>query len=224
MSKVADRVRETTTTTGTGTLSLAGAVLGRRTFVAGIGSGNPCYFVIEDPVTGDFEVNTGVVTAGVPDTLSRNTPLVSSNGGALVNFGAGIKNVWCDAPAAILQPAELIAPNQSANYNGGAAYTLFTPPVSGLYRVTVFSIVTTVDGVSSTLPSNTVGWTDPTSNVAQSWLATVTQAGNTTTTWIENTAIIHAKAGSPITLTQASYASNTPNTMVFTLAATVELI
>jgi len=87
-----DRVHETTTTTGTGTLNLAGAATGAQTFVAGVGNANTCYYVIYDGASA-WETGIGTVTDGSPDTLSRDTVLASSNGDALVNFGAGTKDV-----------------------------------------------------------------------------------------------------------------------------------
>lgn len=105
----ADRVRETSTTTGTGTLNLAGAVTGYRTFVAGVGTGNTCYYCIEavdsDGVpSGDWEVGLGTVTDAGTDTLSRTTILASSNAGAAVNLAAGTKNVFQVFPAAMASP------------------------------------------------------------------------------------------------------------------------
>lgn len=97
--KLADRVQETTTTSGTGPISLGGAVLGYQTFVAGIGSGNSCYYTISDVIAGAWEVGIGTVTAGTPNTLARTTVLSSSNSGALVNFAGNTSLVWCDYPA-----------------------------------------------------------------------------------------------------------------------------
>jgi hypothetical protein len=97
--QIADRVKETTTTTGTGTLNLGGAVSQFQTFVAGIGNGNETYYSIEDPTGTDWEVGIGTVTSGAPDTLSRDTVISSSNGGSLVNFGAGEKVVFSTQPA-----------------------------------------------------------------------------------------------------------------------------
>ena len=96
---VADRVKETTTTTGTGTLSLAGVVAGFQSFVAGVGTTNTTYYAITDSATGDWEVGIGTVTSGSPNTLSRDTVLESSNSDNLVNFGAGQKLVICTQPA-----------------------------------------------------------------------------------------------------------------------------
>ena len=97
--QIADRVKETTTTTGTGTFNLGGAVSQFQTFVAGIGNGNETYYSIEDPTGTDWEVGIGTVTSGAPDTLSRDTVISSSNGGSLVNFGAGEKVVFSTQPA-----------------------------------------------------------------------------------------------------------------------------
>lgn len=94
---VKDRVQEITTTVGTGTLTLGGAVLGFQSFAA-IGNGNTTYYAISDPVTGDWEVGIGTYTAS-GTTLSRTTVFESSNSGSLVNFAAGTKNVFCTYPA-----------------------------------------------------------------------------------------------------------------------------
>lgn len=95
-----DRVKETTTTTGTGTLDLGGAQTGFETFVAGIGNTNTTYYCITLAGSNDFEVGLGTVTDATPDTLSRDTILSSSNSDAAVNFGAGTKTVFCTLPAA----------------------------------------------------------------------------------------------------------------------------
>ncbi len=93
---VADRVFETTTTTGTGTLSLAGVQPGYQGFVAGIGDGNTTYYAISDGV--DYEIGLGTVTDASTDTLSRDTIFSSSNGDAKVNWGTGSKDVFTGAP------------------------------------------------------------------------------------------------------------------------------
>ena len=91
------RVKETSTTTGTGTYSLAGTSTGFQTFVAGIGNGNQCYYVAEDGTNWEFGV--GTVTDATPDTLARTTILASTNGGAAVNWGGGTRNIFCTFPA-----------------------------------------------------------------------------------------------------------------------------
>ena len=95
-----DRVKETTTTTGTGTVNLAGASTGFQTFVAGIGTTNTTYYCITlQSGSTEYEVGIGTVTDASPDTLSRDTVLESSNGDAKVDFSAGTKDVFCTYPA-----------------------------------------------------------------------------------------------------------------------------
>ena len=92
---VKDRVKETSSTTGTGTLTLDGPVVGFQSFAA-IGNGNETYYVITDDV--EWEVGIGTYTAA-GTLLSRDTVIDSSNAGALVNFGPGGKQVFCSYPA-----------------------------------------------------------------------------------------------------------------------------
>jgi hypothetical protein len=92
-----DRVRETSTTTGTGTITLLGATMGYQAFSA-IGNGNTTYYTIYDSASGDWEVGIGTYTL-VGTTLSRTTVLSSSNAGALVPFGVGTKDVFVTYPA-----------------------------------------------------------------------------------------------------------------------------
>ena len=94
-----DRVKETTTTTGTGTVNLAGAETGFETFVAGIGNSNTCYYAIVHQSAAEFEVGLGTVTDASPDTLARTTVISSSNSDSAVNFSAGTKDVFCTMPA-----------------------------------------------------------------------------------------------------------------------------
>jgi hypothetical protein len=92
---VKDRVQETSTTTGTGTFTLAGAVTGFQAFSV-IGDGNTTYYAIVGGA--EFEVGLGTYTSS-GTTLSRDTILESSNGGTAVNFSAGTKNVFVTYPA-----------------------------------------------------------------------------------------------------------------------------
>ena len=93
---VNDRVKETTTTTGTGTVTLGGAVSGFDTFAAGIGNSNTTYYCIQ--LGAEFEVGLGTL-AGDSSTLARTTVISSSNSDNAVNFSAGAKNVFCTLPA-----------------------------------------------------------------------------------------------------------------------------
>ena len=94
-----NRVKETSTTTGTGTLNLAGAVSGFVTFVAGIGNTNTTYYAIHEQGTANFEIGIGTVTDATPDTLARTTVLNNSLGTtAKINF-SGTLDVFCTMPA-----------------------------------------------------------------------------------------------------------------------------
>ena len=92
---VKDRVKETTTTTGTGTYTLAGASTGFQSFSV-IGNGNTTYYAVTDNV--NWEVGIGTYTSS-GTTLSRDSVLASSNGGNAVNWGAGTKDIFVTYPA-----------------------------------------------------------------------------------------------------------------------------
>jgi len=94
-----DRVKETSTTTGTGTFDLDGAVTGFETFVAGIASTNTTYYAIFHQGEDEWEVGLGTVTDATPDTLARTTVITSSNSDSAVTFTAGTKDVFCTLPA-----------------------------------------------------------------------------------------------------------------------------
>ena len=98
-----DRVKETSTTQGTGTLNLAGASTGFVTFVAGIGNSNTTYYAIHEQGSNLFEVGIGTVTDATPDTLARDTVLNNSSGNtSKINFNSGgssTLDVFCTMPA-----------------------------------------------------------------------------------------------------------------------------
>ena len=95
---VKDRVKETTTTTGTGTITLAGAVDGFQSFSAALADGDTTYYAISETSTGEWEVGLGTFTA-TGTTLARTTVIASSNAGSAVNFSAGTKDVFVVYPA-----------------------------------------------------------------------------------------------------------------------------
>ena len=94
-----DRVKETSTTTGTGTIDLDGAVTGFEGFVAGIATTNTTYYCIAHTTADEWEVGLGTVTDAGTDTLSRDTVISSSNSDGKVVFTAGTKDVFCTEPA-----------------------------------------------------------------------------------------------------------------------------
>ena len=96
--KLNDRVKESSSTTGTGTFTLGGAVTGFETFAAGIGASNTTYYCIFESGTNNFEVGFGTLN-GAASTLARTNIISSSNSDAAVNF-AGATEVFCTVPGA----------------------------------------------------------------------------------------------------------------------------
>lgn len=116
---VKDRVRENSTTTGTGSLTLSGAVTGFQTFSTAIGNGNTTYYAI---VSGsEWEVGLGTVSAGA---LSRDTVLSSSTG-SKVSFSAGTKDVFCTYPSnkSVYRNGSDVAVLTSTDITTGLGYT-----------------------------------------------------------------------------------------------------
>ena len=93
---LSDRVKETSTTSGYGSVTLNGPFGGFQSFSNGIGNNNTTYYAIENETR--WEVGIGTYTSS-GTTLARTTVLSSSNSGSLVNFGAGTKNVFVTMPA-----------------------------------------------------------------------------------------------------------------------------
>jgi hypothetical protein len=93
-----DRVKETTTTTGTGAITLAGAVSSFETFAAGVGNSNTTYYAIVHQTANEFEVGLGTLN-GDSSTITRTTVISSSNSDSAVNFSSGTKDVFCTFPA-----------------------------------------------------------------------------------------------------------------------------
>ena len=96
-----DRVKETTTTTGTGAVAFGGAVTGFETFAAGVGNSNTTYYAIVHQTANEFEVGLGTLDGDSSD-LTRTTVISSSNSDSAVDFAAGTKDVFCTIPASKL--------------------------------------------------------------------------------------------------------------------------
>jgi len=97
---LADLIRETTTTTGTGDLTLGGATTGNRAFSAVCANGDTVPYAIGDP--GDAQREVGLGTWHTGNTLTRTSIFASSNGGAAVNLSAGSKPVYLTLPAEVV--------------------------------------------------------------------------------------------------------------------------
>lgn len=139
---VKDRVRETTTSTGTGTITLAGPYSGFQAF-SSIGNGNNTYYAISDPNTGDWEVGIGTYTSS-GNTLSRDTVLSSTNSNTLVNFAAGTKDVICTQPAE--RAVYVVGSNVVATNSATVPNTLLANS-----SLTVGSTTISLGGTSTTL-------------------------------------------------------------------------
>ena len=153
---VKDRVKETTTTTGTGTITLAGAVDGFQSFAA-IGNGNITYYAITND--NNYEVGLGTYTAS-GTTLSRDTVLESSNSGSKISLSGGESEVFCTYPAekAVIQDNDNtgIAPQIGATngifVNNQVVGTSYTLPTG--YNAISASPVSLDTGVTVTVPAS----------------------------------------------------------------------
>lgn len=159
---VADRVKETTTTAGTGTVTLLGASTGYQSFAA-IGNGNETYYTIAGQTSNEWEVGIGTYTSS-GTTLSRTTVLASSNSGSLVNFSAGTKDVFVTYPAgrSVYDDLELTAAAAQLQATNGIVVNSAT--VTANYTIPSGSNamsagpVTVNSGVTVTISSGSV-WT-----------------------------------------------------------------
>jgi len=93
-----DRVKETTTTTGTGAVTLGGTSTGFQTFAAGIGNSNTCYYAIVHQTANEWETGLGTLN-GDSSTLTRTAVYESTNSDSAEDFAAGTKDVFCTLPA-----------------------------------------------------------------------------------------------------------------------------
>lgn len=147
---VKDRVKVTSTTTGTGTFTLGAAAVGGFQDFSVIGDGNTTYYTITDSTASAFEVGIGVYTAS-GTTLSRDTVLDSSNAGALVNFAAGTKDVF------VAYPAERAVVG-GMGYVENAATVTSSSTINAGHNAISGGPVTIDSGVTVTVPAGSV-WT-----------------------------------------------------------------
>ena len=116
---VADRVKETTTTTGTGAITLAGAETNFVTFSSALSNGDTTYYAIIDDTNNAFEVGLGTFSSG-GNSITRTTVLASSNSGSAVNLSAGTKEVFVNYPAG---KAVFLDASGDANFAGAVNVT-----------------------------------------------------------------------------------------------------
>ena len=147
-----DRVKETSTSTGTGTFDLDGAATGFETFVAGIADGNTTYYAIFLQGSNEWEVGLGTVTDATPDTLARTTVITSSNSDSAVDFSAGTKDVFCTLPA-----SKAIYLDASGDQVGGFTSLAAdsSPQLGGELDVVTYDIVSTSNRDIDIIPNGT---------------------------------------------------------------------
>ena len=146
-----NRVRELTSTTGTGAVTLGGAVGGFQTFAAGIGNSNTTYYAISINSESEWEVGLGTLN-GDSSTLTRTTVLESSNSDSAVDFSAGTKEVFCTLPS-----EKAVYLDASDNQVGGFASLVAdtTPQLGGNLDVNGQDIVSTSNADIDIIPNGT---------------------------------------------------------------------
>jgi hypothetical protein len=151
---VADRVRESSTTAGTGSIALAGAVIGYQTFDAVMDTGDTTYYTFADQGGSNWEVGLGTFTA--PSTLARTTIFSSSNGGSIVTFPAGTKDVFISPPASGVVTTEAIQTISNKRINPrivsvtSAGTITPTGDTADQYNVTALATAATIAAPSGT--------------------------------------------------------------------------
>jgi len=146
-----NRVRETTSTTGTGAVTLGGAVGGFQTFAAGIGYSNTTYYAISINTANEWEVGLGTLN-GDSSTLTRTTVLESSNSDSAVDFSAGSKEVFCTLPS-----EKAVYLDASDDQVGGFTSLADdgSPQLGANLDVVTFDIVSTSDRDIDIIPNGT---------------------------------------------------------------------
>ena len=169
---VKDRVQETSTTSGTGTLTLAGAVAGFQTFSSAIGNGNTTFYTIYDNIAQIWEVGIGTVGAG---TLSRDIVLSNYLGTtAKITLVGNAASVFCTYPA-----------EQSVNLDASGNVSPLGTIASGIWNGTTVGVAYGGTGVTASSGANSVVLRDANSNITINRLSqgtqTITASGGTTT-------------------------------------------
>lgn len=118
---IKDRVKETTTTTGTGAIALGGAATNFVTFSSVLSNADTTYYAIVDTSNSAFEVGLGTY-ASSGNTLTRTTVLASSNSGSAVNLQAGTKSIFCAFPAdkAVVEDADGVVSIENLQFDTNA--------------------------------------------------------------------------------------------------------
>ncbi len=174
-----DRVKETTTSTGTGTINLAGAATGFEGFASAVGDGNTCYYAILDANGSAWEVGIGTVTDAATDTLSRDTILESSNSDNAISLTSGTHTVFLTYPA-----DKSVYRNSNDQIVATASGIVFSDS-------TVQTTAAAVSGDNVSIFVNDAGYLTTESDTLQ----TVTDRGSDTTNSITSSGNITATTG-----------------------------
>ena len=183
MPYLANRVQETTTTSGTGTVTLGGAVTGYVTFISSFTVGDAVYYAIDNG-SGEWEIGIGTLVTS--STLSRDTVIESSNSNALVNFSAGTKRIFCTAPTQVLLP----------NQTGNSGKVLTTDGTSPSWTATLNGV--SIGGTTPAAGSFTTLSTTGNVTLGDAAADTVTLNANTVT--LNNSTTISAASTKTLTL------------------------
>ena len=171
---LADRVQETASAPGTGSVTLLGAVTGFQTFAV-IGNGNTTFYTIADQGGSNWEVGIGTYSTSGP-TLARTTILSSSNGGLIVNFSSGTQSVFVTYPS-----------SQSVYEDASGNVSPLGTIASGIWQGTTIGVAYGGTGVTSSSGANSVVLRDSNQNITvnrvnQANTNTTAAAGTTTLT------------------------------------------
>jgi hypothetical protein len=202
---IADRVRETTTTSGTGTVTLGGAYAGFQSFSV-IGDGNTTYYAIVDSTTGAWEVGIGTYTAS-GTTLSRDTVLSSSNSGSLVNFAANTKDVIVTQPserAVYVVGSNVVAENSATIPNS----LLANSTISGVSLGSNLNALTIGTGLSGTSYNGSTGVTVAIDSTVATLTGSQTLTNKTLTSPRIGTSILDTNGNELLALTATASAVN----------------
>jgi hypothetical protein len=203
---IADRVKVTTTTTGTGDLNLASASTGFQDFSV-VGDGNTTYYAISSALGSEWEVGIGTYTAS-GTTLSRDTILDSSNSGSAVNFSAGTKDVYVVYPsdrAVMVDGSTVTIPNSATVpvASGGTGASTAANALINLGLTATASELNVLDGITAT--TTELNYTDGVTSSIQTQLdAKVAKSGSTMTGFLT----LHADPSSALHASTKQYVDN----------------
>jgi hypothetical protein len=173
-----------------------------------------------------YDAPTGAFsTAQIPAQGTGSTFLAFGGGGVspdnLVMFNSTGAAIDSGIPISVFSPFKVDLTAQSADISSTLLYNAPT----GMYRVSVYIVETTADGVSSTLPSVTIQWADPDSSTLMNpFVLTPTNSGNAINMFQQASMVIDVKNGGGLNYATTGYTSGTPNVMQFALHIRVEAL